>query len=131
MKPIITDYQARVAADFSSEKPCVESYRRGALAIMEKDASKRRPVYAISADDLALNVARGLVKLAEPIPYVPPRKKGDGSPESKAAFKEWLDVPESDRYKGLGTAIARKHGAVPQHVLNRISRWKKENKQHE
>ena len=101
-----------------------ESYTHGALALMDKHAASLRPAYALTPDEQTLMLARGDFKFPDPVPYVPPRKRSYGKPEAEAAFKEWLDTPEIERYRGLASGLARKHGAVIMHVQNKITKWK-------
>ena len=107
------------------EHPATESWTTGALKLMDKHATKP-PVYGLTEWERKRYENAGLITPPEPVPEKP-KRVFDNSKETRLAFGEWLALPENERYRGLPTALARKHGAKIQNVLNRITRWKKEN----
>ena len=106
--------------------PGQDSYRRGALSLMDKHADAIRPAYALTPDERTLMLARGDLKMPEPLPPPKPKKVGN-TPEARAAFAAWLAVPVADRYRGMLSNLARKHGAEVSCVFTLLRRWKKDN----
>lgn len=121
--------QLNVSNDFSLDGRVMEDYRHGALALMDKHSVKP-PVYGLTEWERKRYENAGLITPPDPVP-VPPKRQWDRSVETQKAFDEWFLTPPAQRYRGLATALARKHGAKVSNVMNRITRWKKENAQHE
>jgi len=108
----------------------MNDYTKGCLDIMDNHLPEQplRRGYGLTKAERAF--LDGCGAIIPPIPRRIVRKTAGNppTPEAQAAFAAWVALPEAERFHGIISHLAKKHGAIIHQVHNLCTRHKNKEK---